>query len=49
MQLRSLEIGLHLFLPIYSTTILNDRSGAFTTLETDVFKLRVMSKFYISK
>ena len=36
MQLSTLEIALHLFSPIYSTTMLNDRNEAFTALKTDV-------------
>ena len=36
MKLSSLEIGLHLFSPTYSTTMLIDRSGAFTASEADV-------------
>ena len=36
MQLSALEITLHLFSPTYSTTMLNDRNGAFTALKTDV-------------
>ena len=35
MQFSSLEIGLHLFLLIYPTTILNDRIRAFIASETD--------------
>ena len=34
----SLEIGLRLFSPTYSTTMLIDRSGAFTASEADVFQ-----------
>ena len=36
LRLSSSEIGLHLFSLIYSTTMLNDRSGAFQGVETDV-------------
>ena len=35
-KLSSLEIGLHLFLPTYSTMIMIDRSGTLMALEADV-------------
>ena len=35
-KLSSLEIGLHLFSPIYSTMMLIDRSEAFTASEADL-------------
>ena len=46
MELNSFEFSLHLFLPIYSRTIVTDRYSVFTALEEDVCKLGVMSKFY---
>ena len=46
MELSSFEFSLHLFLPIFSRTIVIDRYGVFTALEEDVYKLGVMSKFY---
>ena len=46
MELSSFEFGLHLFLPIYSRTIVIDKSGVFTALQEDVYELGVMSKFY---
>ena len=46
MELSSFEFGLHLFLPIYSRTIVNDRYGIFTALEDDVYELGVMSTFF---
>ena len=46
MEFRSFEFSLHLYLPIYSRTILIDRYGVFTALEEDVYELGVMSKFY---
>ena len=46
MELSSFEFGLHLFLLIYSRTIVIDRYGVFTALEEDVYKLVVMSKFF---
>ena len=39
MKLSSLEIGLCLFLPTYSTEVLIDRSGAFTASEADVSQI----------
>ena len=44
MELSSFEIGLHLFLPIYSRAIAIDRYNVFTVLEEDVCNLGVMSK-----
>ena len=46
MELRSFEFGSHLFLPIYSRTIVIDRYSVFTALEEDDDELGVMSKFY---
>ena len=43
MELSSFELGLLLFLLIYSRTIVIDRYGVFTTSEEDVYELRVMS------
>ena len=40
MELSSFEFSLHLFLLIYSRTIVIDRYGIFTALEKDVYKLR---------
>ena len=39
-KLSSSEIRLCLFLPIYSTTMLIDRSGAFMASEADVSQTR---------
>ena len=46
MKLSSFEFGLHLFLQIYSRTIVIDRYSVFTALEEDVYELGVMSKFF---
>ena len=46
MELNSFKFGLHLFLLIYSRTIVIDRYSVFTALEKDVYELEVMSKFY---
>ena len=46
MELSSFEFDLHLFLLIYSRTIVIDRYGIFTGLEEDVYELGVMSKFF---
>ena len=46
MELSSFELGLHLFLTIYSRTIVIDRYSIFTVLVEDVYELGVMSKFY---
>ena len=39
MELSSFEFSLHLFLLIYSRTIVIDRYGVFTALEEDVYEL----------
>ena len=46
MGLTSFELGLCLFLPIYSVTTVIDRYGIFTALEEDVYELGLMSKFF---
>ena len=46
MELSSFECGLHLFLPIYSRTVVIDRYGVFTVLEEDVYELGVTSMFF---
>ena len=43
MEISSFEFGLHLFLSIYSRTIVIDRYGIFTVLEEDVYQLGVIS------
>ena len=43
MELSSFEFSLHLFLPIYSRTIVIDRYSVFTSSEEDVCELEVMS------
>ena len=45
-KLSSLEISLRLFSPLYSTTMLIDRSGAFMASEADVSQTGVKSQCF---